>query len=235
LLKNVLFIHGNVYNYNFTTVKFTTMKTIFTYIALATLVTSCSTYKSGQTPDDLYYAKPPVAAVEEKKREVRDEVSENYQDRVEERNIRFGINNRRWRSFDEYDYNYNCRYNPYAFGYNSPYYFNPYFHQYPVFTTFTNNTVKGSVRMTNLNAYNGTITSYTNTKFGTTVRTNTVRSYNTPSTQPARTYRTRSVSVDRTYSPGNSGWGGSGGSRSSGGSSSSGGGGSVSRPTRGGR
>jgi hypothetical protein len=211
------------------------MKTFFTYLAAATILASCSTaYKSGQTPDDLYYAKP-VAVKQQNEVKEEQRRYESYQDVVEERNIRFGINNRRWRNFDEYDYNYNCLYNPYQFGYTSPYYFNPYFYQYPVFVGYNSN-VKATVRTTNLNAYNGTITTYTNTKYGGTVRTNTARSYNTPATQPTRTYRQRNVSSDRTYSPSTDSWGG--GSRTSGSSSSSsssGGGAPVSRPTRGGR
>jgi uncharacterized membrane protein YgcG len=209
-------------------------------ISAATLSACSSSYKSGQTPDDLYYAK--AKQVETTTETNRDNGNKsdfsNYRDNVEERNIRFGINNRRWRSFDEYDFAYNSQFNPYNYGYCNSYYYNPYFYPYPVFNSIsTNSNVKATVRTTLLSNYNTTVTTYTNTKYGATVRTNTFSSYN-PKTvqQPTRTYRTRVFGDSRTYSPSQgSSSGGSGtrvGGSSSGVSSSSGG--AVTRPSRGG-
>ena len=67
----------------------------FSIITLA----SCSTaYKTGQTPDDVYYSPVRTYGEESKKEEKRDE--DRYKDRTEERQIRMSTYDRRWRYFD---------------------------------------------------------------------------------------------------------------------------------------
>src|SRR5205085_270157 len=62
----------------------------------------------------------------------------------EDRVIRMGINDYRWRSLDNsYTYNsylndfnyspYSYGYNPYSYGYNYGFYYNPYYYPYPVY------------------------------------------------------------------------------------------------------
>src|SRR5258706_16136470 len=80
----------------------------------AAAFTSCSTaYKSGQTPDDVYYS--PARTIEERKDDdsKRDEVrpTENTADN---NRIRMTIRDRRWREFDD-DYNYSYNSSPYYY------------------------------------------------------------------------------------------------------------------------
>jgi uncharacterized membrane protein YgcG len=87
-------------------------------ILLAALVvtafTSCSTaYRSGQTPDDVYYS--PLRTVryeeeKEKEEERRDQARNDDRrnlDNPEDREIRMRIRNQRWRQFDNDYYSYN--------------------------------------------------------------------------------------------------------------------------------
>jgi len=213
---------------------------------------SCTTlYKSGQTPDDVYYS--PVRTYgedsrkeETRKEEKRDDVRNyNYEDRT----IRFGINDRRWRNFDN-DY----AYNPYNYGYNSGYYYNPYYWSYPVyggyvFTTPVNPKIT-TPRKANLGGYspnyNNTSVNtktgsvrppsrqYNNSNRGSAVG-NVIRQIIAPSNNgnnnsynnSNNNNSNNSSNNSRTYTPSNS----SSSSSSSSGSSSSG---SVSRPPRGG-
>ncbi|RYY40504.1 MAG: hypothetical protein EOO08_05070 [Chitinophagaceae bacterium] len=113
------------------------MKPVLPFLALALAVASCTTpYKSGQTPDDVYYSpgKPEREYVR---------VDEQRQERPraetrEDRYLRMRVRNRdRWAQFDDYysdpyAYRYNCwcESNPrLAWGYYySPY--SPYYHGY---------------------------------------------------------------------------------------------------------
>ncbi len=169
---------------------------LFASILAATICSSCSTaYKSGQTPDDLYYAKAkPVYN--------SDDRYERRQVSTGDREIRMAVYDRRWRDLD-YSYDYDYRYNPYSYGYNYGYYYNPYYYPYPVYSgaiTFINpkNT---SIRTTNLGAYTNTVTSFTPAKSGGAQRTITLGRYNNNNnTQPAyNSYENRSNTVDRTY------------------------------------
>lgn len=105
------------------------MNTSFLLLAITVAaITSCSTaYKTGQTPDDVYYSPT---------RFVGDDNSSNDRDRDrnsnyyynDDREIRMGINDRRWRNFDNDIY-----YNPYVYGYSNGYYYNPYYCPAPVY------------------------------------------------------------------------------------------------------
>ena len=123
------------------------MKTNFLFLAvILAAFSSCTTmYKSGQTPDDVYYS--PVrgydeTAQKEEREEPRNEQSNNY-DRYnsEDRMIRMGIANSRWRylnnDFAYNPYSYNNPYNNnFAFGRNHGYYslnnnyYNPNYNNY---------------------------------------------------------------------------------------------------------
>ena len=98
------------------------MKTKFLFLAVTLAAfSSCTTmYKSGQTPDDVYFS--PVRNTEEvaqrdNREESRNEQTNNYNPyNSEDRMIRMGISNARWRYMTD-DYSYN----PYNNFYNSPY------------------------------------------------------------------------------------------------------------------
>jgi hypothetical protein len=206
------------------------MKTLLLILSIA-LLTSCSTaYKSGQTPDDLYYSKSKV--IVEKESNDRYERREDYSS--QDRQIRMAINDRRWRNLD-YDYDYDCRYSPYAYGYNYGYYYNPFYYPYPVYSSGVRyvNPKNTSIRTANLGGYSNTVTTYTPTKGYGTVNTTTIRRYNNSNTQntrstnnDTRTY-TEPRSETRTYTPAPS--------NSSSNSSTPAQGTSVTMPGRGGR
>lgn len=218
---------------------------LFILAAAAISFASCSTaYKSGQTPDDVYFS--PVRAVDE--RETRDEVrrDDNRPDAYEEREIRMATRDRRWRDInDEYDYNYG--YDPYRYGYNHGYYYNPYYYNRPVFLPGYTivNPKNNTPRTTNLGSYKNPTLVVANNKSGQTKWVPANRSYNnsnnggsfirrviTPavtnsnnSSRSTNTYErsTPETNNTRTYTP----------SSNSGNSSSSGSSGTpVSRPVR---
>lgn len=216
----------------------------------AVSISSCSTaYKSGQTPDDVYFS--PVRAIDE--RETRDEVrtTNNRTDTYEEREIRMATRDRRWRDIND-DYDYNYLYDPYRYGYNYGYYYNPYYYNRPVFLPgYTIVNPKNTTpRSTNLGSYKNPTLVVANNKTGETKWIPANRSYNNSNNggsfirriiTPASNSNTGSSSRNnssyesnntRTYNPSNS----SSNSRSSSSSSSSGSSGSsgtpVSRPVR---
>ncbi len=208
---------------------------------------SCSTaYKSGQTPDDVYFS--PVRAIDE--RETKEEVrtTNNRTDAYEEREIRMATRDRRWRDIND-DYDYNYRYDPYRYGYNYGYYYNPYYYNRPVFLpNYTIVNPKNTTpRSTNLGSYKNPTLVVANNKTGETKWIPAKRSYNNSNNggsfirriiTPASNNNTGSSSRNnssyesnntRTYNPSNS----SSNSRSSSSSSSSGSSGTpVSRPVR---
>ena len=216
-------------------------------LAIATgSIASCSTvYKSGQTPDDLYYS--PVRAVEEKV-EKKDEVRRDTRyDNYEDRAIVMSTRDRRWRDLDN-DYDYNCSYDPYRYGYNYGYYYNPYYYNRPVYLPgyVIVNPKNNTPRMTNLGSYKSSTLVVSDIKGGPSQWVRTNKAYNNSNNAGSFIRRvitpavgnlpglintnSRSYSGEnntRTYSPSSSS---SSGSSSSGGSSS---GGSVPRPARG--
>jgi hypothetical protein len=180
------------------------MKTLLLILFIATLASCSTAYKSGQTPDDLYYSKSKV--IVEKESEDRYERREDYSS--QDRQIRMAINDRRWRNLD-YDYDYDCRYSPYVYGYNYGYYYNPFYYPYPVYAGGVKyvNPKNTTIRTSNLGGYSNTVTTYTPTKGYGTVNTTTVRRYNSSNTQntrstnnDTRTY-TEPRSETRTYTP----------------------------------
>lgn len=154
------------------------MKTNLIILAIFLVAfSSCATmYKSGQTPDDVYYspARSFGEAVATTKREPAND--EYYNNNGEDRMIRMGITDYRWRylnndySYSPYAYynnynNYNNyssygghgyynNYNPYYSNFYSNYYYNPYYSPYPVYITPAGTIKNSTPRMTNLSGYN---------------------------------------------------------------------------------
>ena len=199
---------------------------------------SCSTaYKTGQTPDDVYYS--PVRPVAEKKYTEREDYRRPVNNDYE---ITMTIRDYRWRNFrDDYDFDYS----PYNYAtFKTPnygYYYNPYYYPWAIYTGRIGYSapVNTTPRMVNLNAYSGYNTRVAKGKTnGTLTFSNTSSQYNNSNRSGSRlgnilrqtietTPMIPSSNNNRSYSPSS---GSSSGSSSSGGSSS----GSVSRPGRGG-
>jgi len=214
---------------------------------------SCTTlYKSGQTPDDVYYSPVRPANnngyVEQKKEQQPYQPSGYYS---EERSIRLGIYDPRWRYLDDYNYSNSLyvndySYSPYNYGFNYGYYYNPYYWPYPVYSYYPV-TVKSynpkvtTPRMTSLSTYNHNYNNspiitnhgsgirpsrtYNNSNRGSAVG-NVMRQVFTPTNNSSNSTNNNST-YNRTYTPSSST-----SSSSSAGSSSSGGGGGISRPPR---
>jgi hypothetical protein len=153
---------------------------LLTAIITATIFTSCSTsYKTGQTPDDVYYSPVRLQTNDVRREDDNRTVYDNstvYRT-TEDREIRRRVHNRRYRIYyDTYGYDYPYGYN----GYNGyPVYGNP------KSGTTTNNNPQP--RKTNLGAYkpNSTTPDSSNYniktgKFNTGTTTTPVRTFGTP-------------------------------------------------------
>ena len=118
---------------------------------------SCSTvYKSGQTPDDVYYS--PVRLTDDSQNNNKEEQTRTISS--EDRTIHMGIRDHRFRTLnDEYDYSYNR--SPYGYCScscnNDGYYYNPYYAAWPVYypTVIYTNKLNSTPRMIDLKSYNG--------------------------------------------------------------------------------
>jgi len=119
------------------------MKSILPFFTLLVVFASCTTaYKSGQTPDDVYYspARPQDEYVRTENRQNQNQYDEQYED---DRYLRMKVHNRHtWSDLDyyyndpfAYNYNYLNRFNAYGSIYNNTpwnyysswnYYYNPY-------------------------------------------------------------------------------------------------------------
>ena len=224
------------------------MNTKILYFALIIVAfNSCTTlYKTGQTPDDVYYS-PARPYVEEYVETTRQEVVIYH---PEDRIIRMGIYDPRWRNFDQ-DY----RYNYYGAKYGNYYtpYFSPIYSQIFVSPSLPLNT---SPRKENLGGYSPIINysssnskmgnaksvkSYNNSNNGSAVG-NIIRQIFTPdnSNNGGSNYNSNnnsnnnsSYNNNRTYSPTSTSTSTNSSSSSSSGSSSSSSG-TISRPARGG-
>ena len=200
---------------------------IILYLFLAAAISSCSTaYKSGQTPDDLYYAKGKTVA------EKHTEYVHNDYFNIDDHRIRMAAYDPRWRTLDDY-YDYNCSYSPYSYGYNYGYYYNPFYYPYPVYSPGIKyiNPKSTVIRTTNLNTYSNTVSTYTPSKATGSTRTVIVHGYNTINSNATRStdYNTRTytpATTTNTSSNNNS-------SSTNNSSNSSSSGTSISRPARG--
>lgn len=209
-------------------------KILLLAISAATITSCSSTYRSGQTPDDVYYS--PARVVEENYRTEtkRETVNTYYQDR----GVRMTVYDRRWRDFnDEFDY----RYDPYHYGYSYGYYYNPYYCHYPVyFNNIVISNPKNSVpRMTSLGSYNNPSYTISNVKSANGRWITTPRTYNNSNNNSStirRILTTTNSSNNNNYNRNNSSDNNTRSytpSSSSSGSSSGGSGAPVSRPGRG--
>lgn len=221
----------------------------------AAAFSSCSTaYKSGQTPDDVYFS--PVRVVDESRNDDRNrDEARRTETSAEDARIRMTIRDRRWRDFDnDYDYSYNnspykyctCNCNNYGYYYNPVYYSRPVY--YP--TVVAKAPVNSTPRMVNLNSYknyNNAVTAansktgasnmwvrpsrqYNNSNNSGSKVGNVLREVFTPGSN-SNNNNSSSNNNTRTYTPAPSSNSSSGSSGSSSSGSSSG---SVSRPGRGG-
>ncbi len=201
-------------------------KLLLLSIAVAAVSSCTTTYKTGQTPDDVYYSPARYYDVSKNNNDNDKNVNHYYSD---ERQIRMGINDWRWRTFDNDIY-----YNPYAYGYNYGYYYNPYYYPYPIYNPIivvTQNPKVITPRTINLGGYG---TGYNNTNTGSTTKMGgyvaPVRNYNNSNKYNSRKsdYNNTSES-NRSYTPTyNNSSNNSSNSSSSGNSSSS----ETSRPAR---
>jgi hypothetical protein len=219
---------------------------LFAIVALA--ITSCSTaYKSGQTPDDVYYS--PARFEENKDDDNKDDKQDQVNQTAEDRRVRQTIRDRRWRDLDEYDYTYNN--SPYNHCYcnctNYGYYYNPYYNSAPIYSTTTiknttprkinlssyqgYNTVK--IATTKNNTYNAGISTpkYNNSNKKQSLGSKIIKVFTSKETNPTNTETNSSSgsSNTKTYSPSSTN------TTSSSSSSKSSSGTSVSRPSRGGQ
>ena len=200
------------------------MKNILLLCSIVFFASCSAVYKSGQTPDDLYYSNPKVVAENTDRYERLDNV-------YEERQIRMAAIDYRWRMLDDrYDFNYS--YNPYAYGYNYGYYYNPYFYPYPFFgqSAVFVNPKNTTIRKTNLASYSNTVSGYTPSKSSNNSRTISVRGYNNSNNQTYRnnSYDTRTYNENRSYTPSSN----SNSNRGNGNSAPASSGSSVPRPPR---
>jgi hypothetical protein len=156
------------------TAKSSAMKSYLPLLTFAVLLTSCSSvYKSGQTPDDVYFspARPQEDEyVQVEKKNDRMYHSQNYDYTLEDQYLRMKVRNRRYAFLDDdpdyyYGSNYNSYYNYYrlnsyyggyynpalwslnfGFGnYYSPYYYSPYYYNPYYANPYYNGIVYGNV------------------------------------------------------------------------------------------
>ena len=152
-------------------------------IGIAALSSCASAYRTGQTPDDVYYSpgRPGAAyATTEQQRDGRGSYTQgrsrtDYYS-PDDRWLRMRVSNRyRWSAFDDYDWN-DYRYNSWGYGYNSysPFGWNSYWNNYYTWNSWYNPYCGGIIVInpkTNPTVYtkvrNFSLASYTNTNYNT--------------------------------------------------------------------
>ncbi len=141
-------------------------KTILLLAVFAAILTSCSTsYKTGQTPDDVYYSPSRPQQEDEYVQSEKQDDKYNNDESYDDRYLRMKVRNRtRWSDLDDWYNNdrYSLAYNYYYGSYHNPYnswnyYYNPYCCCHSN-NTYGNPKTGGYVytkpRMFNLNTYN---------------------------------------------------------------------------------
>jgi hypothetical protein len=157
------------------TFKSSAMKSFIPLLAFILLVTGCTTaYKSGQTPDDVYYSpdRPQDDYVRVEKRDERK--YRNVHEYRDDRTTYMRVRDRRWSTFED-DYLY-YSYRPYM--YTNPYFFNSPWDSHLYWNHFNNpyhnniivvsprTPVNNRPRTFNMNVYNPTVNNNPNTKAG---------------------------------------------------------------------
>ena len=210
------------------------MKSILPFFALLLLFSSCTTaYKSGQTPDDVYFS--PTRPQDEYVRTETSQPKYQYNEETEDdRYLRMKVRNRRtWSDLDyyysdPYAFNYYNRFNNYnSLYYNTPwnlysswnYYYNPYnaFYNPYYYNPYGSKVIVGSRRAPvynrprsfNLNVYNPPMNdSYNQKQTGArrSYRTgdNRVYNYNTNNGRGTRNNNSNSGSLRTTFGNNNS-------------------------------
>ncbi len=186
------------------------------------LLASCSSvYRSGQTPDDVYYSPAKEVVKTEKEEEKVEEKTASSEDQYLKMKVR---NRYRWTSIDDYEYWNDTRYNHCncQCTHSTGYYYNPYYNPirfsswsnpyYPVLVFGNTKTIYGNTSGSNVKAYG--VRTYNNTNTASNPKTGTP---NTQGSLLKRIFTSSGTEVDRTQRTF-----GSGGSSSSSGSSSAG-------------
>lgn len=196
-------------------------------------LTSCSTaYRTGQTPDDVYYS--PERQVDQyvvtngnrdNGRRYNEDYGSNYYESRDDQYLRMMVRNRnRWSAFDNYyamdsyfspfsSYSYHMNpwannFNPWSYSFYNNYYswnsfYNPYCSNIVILNPIKNPTYYNKIKTFNLNAYNNN--NYTNTN------ANRGKNFNRPGINPAYgaygtpRYSNSNSNSNRGTSSGNSG------------------------------
>ena len=224
---------------------------ILSIIIVAAVFSSCSSvYRSGQTPDDVYFS--PARETDSYVRvDSRDDnrYSRNNYDSYDDRWLRMRVRNRlRWSAFDDYYLN-DWRYNTWSYNYYNPYgwntywnnyyswnsFYNPYCHRVIVVSPKVNPQVYTKLRNFSLASYTNTKYSIANTRSAKSgIRLSPNSNYNNSnsfgsalrkvfsgnSNNNSYTPSSSSSRPSRTYTPPSTSGSSSSGSRSSGSSSS---------------
>ena len=168
------------------------MKSSILLLAIATIViSSCSTaYKTGQTPDDVYFSPAPPAD-EYVRVEKKDDRSYRGEDYYEDRYLRMRVQDRyRWSVLDDYYFN-----NPYAYTYYGGYYsfsnpYNSYWAWNNYYNPYCNSVIiiknPGSFRTPPSKPVAFNVNSYTNTNTRSTANSYNNRSYNNSNSNSSR-------------------------------------------------
>lgn len=150
-------------------------------IGIAALSSCASAYRTGQTPDDVYYSPAKQGAAYASMDQQRDGRGSYQQGNrrddyysYDDRWLRMRVSNRyRWSAFDDYDWN-DWRYNTWSYNYYSPYSWNNYWNSYYRWNSWYNPYCAGIIVVnpkTNPNVYtkvrNFSLNSYTNTNYNT--------------------------------------------------------------------
>ena len=213
-------------------------------ISIAVILTSCSTaYKTGQTPDDVYYS--PVKEVVAKNEDKEDDKKDKYEEytSAEDRYLKMKTRNRdRWQTLDDYEYWNDTRYQYYSYNtYRNNWYnwyiwntwSNPYVSVgysnhcccYSPYNNIKTGYIAYPIKTTRTTKPN--LNSYTNTKYSNTNNQslgNTLKKvFSSDNNNYNNSNRGSSSGSGRSYSPSSSGSSSSGSGRSGGG---------ISRPGR---
>jgi uncharacterized membrane protein YgcG len=214
---------------------------ILPILLMSSILVSCSSaYKSGQTPDDVYYSPArEVVKTEQKEEDKEEEKTASTDDQYLKMKVR---DRYRWSQIDDYDYWVDTRYNThcsctcnpptYNFGYSYGYYPIRY-NSYSVLTAYNPHYIKGNTSATNIKAYGNHTYSNNNSpvnpKTGTATNTGNSsllkRVFTSSGSSVDRTQRTFSNGSSGSSSTSSSAGGKSGGYNSTGSSTSGGRGG----------
>jgi hypothetical protein len=119
------------------TIKTSAMKIALPIISAALFFSSCSSvYKSGQTPDDVYFspARPQEEYVQMDQRD--DKQYSNDEDYRDDQYLRMRVQNRRWATLEDDWYSYNPSY---YYSYNNSIFYNsPFYNSYHGFWNYSN-------------------------------------------------------------------------------------------------